>query len=196
MKKKLWALIVAAVLVVGLVLGLVFGLRDDDSSSETNYNIIFTNATVPPTLAAMDSILDGGPTYAYIQRGKTYAGIGELTTQNFSNYGFDVSNQENLLSPTKVQDFVNLVKRLKTQNKHAKFNIYVTDYNAYAGFAIGIYAKLDDSDYKVVMIEDGGGFYSNFTSYFITGKTIGGVLINLTKLLRKLWKLLRKYLKT
>lgn len=185
MKNKLFVILVAVLLVAGIVIGIVVpSLKPKNEDNEVNYNIIFTNSTVPPTLAAMDSILDGGNTFALIQRGKTYSGIAELENSGFKNQGFDVSKQENNLTPDKVQDFVNLVKRLKADNKKSTFNIYVTDFDAYAGFAIGIYAGLADEDYKVVMIEDGSSTYSNFRNYFINGKTAGGELTNLSRLLK------------
>lgn len=175
MKNKIWAILVAALVVVGIVLGIVLpSVLKKDEGTEANYNIIFANSSIPPTLAAMDSILAGGESYAYIQRGKTYSGIAQ--TAGFTNSGFDVKvngdGKDNVLSPAQVQDFANLVKRLKTENKKAKFTIYVTDFDAYAGFAIGIYGGLSDSDFKVVMIEDGYSTYANFRNYFVNGKNV------------------------
>ena len=177
MKNKIWAILVAALVVVGIVLGIVLpSVLKKDEGTEANYNIIFANSSIPPTLAAMDSILAGGDSYAYIQRGKTYSGIAQ--TAGFTNSGFDVKvngdGKDNVLSPAQVQDFANLVKRLKTENKKAKFTIYVTDFDAYAGFAIGIYGGLSDSDFKVVMIEDGYSTYANFRNYFVNGKNVTG----------------------
>ena len=173
MKKKLWAMIAAIVLVVGLIIGIIILSKKDDGKQEgKNYNIIFAQSSIPPTLAAMDSILDGGNTYAFIQRGKTYAGIESVS--NFDNLGFQTSNQNNATSLEAIQNMISLVKRLKSSDSKATFNIYVTDFDAYTGFAIGIYAGLSDKDYKVVMIEDGSSTYSNFTQYFVTGKTVGG----------------------
>ncbi len=173
MKKKLWAMIAAIVLVVGLIIGIIILSKKDDGKQEgKNYNIIFAQSSIPPTLAAMDSILDGGNTYAFIQRGKTYAGIESVS--NFDNLGFQTSNQNNATSLEAIQNMISLVKRLKSSDSKATFNIYVTDFDAYTGFAIGIYAGLSDKDYKVVMIEDGASTYTNFTQYFVTGKTVGG----------------------
>lgn len=173
MKNKILAILLAIVLVGGIILGIVLPkVLKKNEGVDANYNIIFTNSTVPPTLASMDSIIDGGETYAYIQRGKTFSGIGELKNDGFINFGFDTNKQENNLTPDKVQDFVALVKRLKADNKKAKFTIYVTDFDAYAGFAIGIYAGLSDEDFKVVMIEDGSSTYSNFYNQFISGKNV------------------------
>lgn len=170
MKNKLWVILVAIILVAGIITGIVLpSVLKKDDDSDAHYNIIFTNSSIPPTLAAMDSIIAGGDTYAVIQRGKTYAGIGKLGDKGFTNSGFSTTSQDNTIS-TKVQDLANLVKRLKNENKKAKFNIYVTDFDAFAGFAIGIYGGLQDSDYKVVMIEDGSSTYSNFRSYYIEGK--------------------------
>lgn len=175
MKNKILAILVAAIVVVGIVLGIVLPtVLKKDEGTEANYNIIFANSSVPPTLAAMDSIIAGGDTYSLIQRGKTYSGIKDLSNSGFINSGFDTSKQENNLTPDKVQDMVNLVKRLKGNNKKAKFTIYVTDFDAYAGFAIGIYAGLADSDFKVVMIEDGSSTYANFRNYFVNGKNVTG----------------------
>ncbi len=171
MNKKLWTIIASVVLVAGLIIGLSFLPKGKPEGEGKNYNIICANSSVPPTLAAMDSILDGGDTYAYIQRGKTFSGIGELANQGFTNAGFLTNSQANEISPQAVTKMVDNVKRIKANDKNATFNIYVTDFDAYAGFAIGIYAGLKDEDYKVVMIEDGSSTYANFYNYFISGKT-------------------------
>ena len=53
-------------------------------------NIIMTAATIPPVVSALESLKNGYPTYAWIERGKTYAGIEDI--ENFTNMGFDIAN--------------------------------------------------------------------------------------------------------
>ncbi len=174
MNKKLWTVLAAVVLVAGLIIGLSFLPKGNNDEEGKNYNVIFTSTSIPPTLAAMDSILDGGQTYAYIERGKTYSGIDLLKNEGFTNLGFATSGsnaQNNDLTPAKIQEICDLVKRLKAEDKKATFNFYVADHHAYVGFAIGIYAGLKDEDYKVVMIEDGAATYEWFEDGFINGKS-------------------------
>ena len=69
------------------------------------YNIIFALATVPPVLAALDSISSGYETYAVIERGKTYNGIEKI--DNFHNAGFDPeSNESNGFTSTEFHAMV------------------------------------------------------------------------------------------
>ena len=64
------------------------------------YNIIFALATVPPVLAALDSIGSGYETYAIIERGKTYNGI-----EKPNNQGKKTNYTEHLTLHFKVGDF-------------------------------------------------------------------------------------------
>lgn len=173
MKKRLWIILASVIVVAAIVIGITVPtvMKKKDNDQGDNYNIIMTASTVPPTLAAMDSIKNGGKTFVYLQRAKTYAGIQEM--KDFKTFGkLNLESQDNKIDPDRAWDAINLVSRTKSVDKKAKFTIYVTDFNAYLGYAIGIYAGLSDSDYKVVMIEDGFSTYANFQKYFIDGKTV------------------------
>ena len=73
------------------------------------YNIIFALATIPPVMAALESIASGYETYAIIERGKTYNGIDGL--ENFHNAGFDPKN--NLSTGFTESEFTAMTEKLQ-----------------------------------------------------------------------------------
>ena len=128
------------------------------ASYNANYNIIYTLATIPPVLASLESIKSGYPTYAYIERGKTYNGIDNV--DNFYNLGFSTSN--NASTGFTEADFDIVLNKIKELNVYGneKFNIYVQDGTALYGVKLAANANLSVRQFKVVMIEDGTGAYA------------------------------------
>ncbi len=166
MKKK----VISAVALSLVTAAGAFGFAGCGPKKTTeNYNIIFANSTIPPVMASLKSIQNGYDTYAYIQRGKTYAGI-DLIDQ-FHNIGYTQNNNNNPVTQAEVATVADAVEQLAQKNSKAKFTIYVTDYNAYAGYAIAYRAGLTDDRFEIKLCEDGTGAYWNFTSAFVTGKS-------------------------
>lgn len=126
-------------------------------SYKTNYNFIYTVATIPPVLSSLECIKNGYPTYAYIERGKTYNGIDNV--DNFYNLGFNTSN--NTSDGFTNTDFNLVLAKIKELNVYGneKFNIYVQDGTALYGAKLVGNARLTNHQYKIVMIEDGTGAY-------------------------------------
>ena len=88
------------------------------------YNIIFALATIPPVLAALESIESGYETYAIIERGKTYNGIDKL--DYFHNAGFDASN--NMSAGFTAEEFSSMVEKVKElSGENVFFFFYVQD---------------------------------------------------------------------
>ena len=140
------------------------------SEPAEEYNIIFTLATVPPVLAALDCISNGNETYAFIERGKTYNGIDSVS--GFHNIGFDNSN--NTSTGFTEAQFNTVIDKIKELNDdgNEKFNIYVCDYTVLMGFGLVANAMLEEQQYQIILCEDGGGTYDGLTSNYITGKTV------------------------
>ena len=139
-------------------------------SYTTEYNIIFTLATVPPVLAALESIASGNQTYAFIERGKTYSGI--ESASDFYNIGFDVSdNTSTGFNDEKFTQVVNQVKELNVYGNE-KFNIYVCDYSALLGFGVAANAMLQDKQYQIILCENGGSTYDGLKTNYIKQKTV------------------------
>ena len=140
------------------------------SGSAKEYNIIFTLATVPPVLAALDCIDNGNETYAYIERGKTYNGIEKVT--DFNNIGFDKSNNTSTgFTNDQFNTVVDKIKELNVKGNE-KFNIYVCDYTVLMGFGLAAGAELNDKQYQIVLCENGGGTYEGLYSTYVDGKTV------------------------
>ena len=99
------------------------------------YNVIFALATVPPVLAALDSIGSGYETYAIIERGKTYNGIEKI--ENFHNAGFDPeSNESNGFTSAEFGAMVDKVKELREAEENSFFYIYAQDGTALRAAAL------------------------------------------------------------
>ncbi|MBQ9745675.1 MAG: hypothetical protein IJW21_02505, partial [Clostridia bacterium] len=121
------------------------------------YNIIFALATIPPVLAALDSIANGYETYAIIERGKTYNGIDSL--EYFHNAGFDhKNNQSSGFTAEEFSAMIEKVKELKGEDVY--FYFYVQDGTALMAAAIAANAGLTADDFHVYMCEDGTGAYN------------------------------------
>ena len=133
------------------------------------YNIIFALATVPPVLAALDSIGSGYETYAIIERGKTYNGIEKI--DNFHNTGFDPeSNESNGFTSTEFNAMVDKVKELREAEENSFFYIYAQDATALRAAAVVANADIPVEDFHIIMCEDGSGAYKTLREYFFDGK--------------------------
>ncbi len=137
----------------------------------TSYNIVFTLATIPPVIAALESISSGNDTYALIERGKTYSGIESV--EGFYNAGFDPANNlSEGFTDTELSAMVEKVKELKTNAEDAYFNFYVQDGTALLGAAIAANAGLTAEQFHIYMVEDGTGAYAALNTDFVAGKVV------------------------
>lgn len=133
------------------------------ASYETQYNIIYTLATVPPVLSSLDAIKSGYETYAFIERGKTYNGISKL--EKFHNIGFDIgSNKRDGFTAESFNKVLDTIKELNVFGNE-KFNIYVQDGTALYATKFVANAMLGGNQYKIVMVEDGSGAYNALRQY-------------------------------
>ncbi len=134
------------------------------------YNIIFALATVPPVLAALDSISGGYETYAIIERGKTYNGIEKI--ENFNNAGFDPANNLSTgFTSTEFNAMVEKVKELRAAEENSFFYFYAQDGTALRAAAIAANAGIPLEDFHVIMCEDGTGAYVALEKNFIKNKS-------------------------
>lgn len=146
-------------------------LEELPPENKTMFNIIFALASIPPVLAALDSIESGYPTYAIIERGKTYSGIESI--ENFYNVGFDPANNLSQgFTKAEFEAMVNKVKELNETHENAYFNFYVQDGTALKGAAIAANAGLGLDQFHVYMCEDGTGAYHALYEKYIAGKTV------------------------
>ncbi len=142
-----------------------------EKDSRTSYNVIFTLATIPPVMAALESISSGNDTYALIERGKTYSGIESV--DGFYNAGFDPANNlSEGFTATELDAMVAKVKELKGKTEDTFFNIYVQDGTALLGAAIAANAGLTTEQFHIYMVEDGTGAYSALNTDFVAGKVV------------------------
>ncbi len=130
------------------------------------YNIVATQASIPPVIAALDCIKNGNDTYAFIERGKTYSGIGSVA--QFQNLGFDPTKNENADIVNQMNSAIGrAIEQIQGRDSRAKFTIYCRDYSAMAIYATAIKAGLKDDQFRLVMVEDGSGAYSDAYKYYV-----------------------------
>lgn len=135
------------------------------------YNIIFSLATVPPVLAALDAISSGYETYAIIERGKTYNGIEKI--ENFHNAGFDPANNlSNGFTSTEFKAMTDKIRELRAAEENSFFYIYAQDGTALRAAALAANAGIPTEDFHVVMCEDGTGAYVSIRDNYVKGKTV------------------------
>lgn len=135
------------------------------------YNIIFALATVPPVLAALDSIASGYETYAIIERGKTYNGIDKL--EYFNNAGFDPENNLSTgFTSAEFDAMVEKVKELRAAEENSFFYFYAQDGTALRCAAVAANADIPLEDFHVIMCEDGTGAYKALRDAFVDGKSV------------------------
>lgn len=129
-------------------------------SYKTTYNIIFTIATIPPVLSALDSVRNGNETYAFIERGKTYNGIDSIP--NFHNIGFDIKSNKS--SGFTAKDFKLVSDTISTLNVFGNehFNIYVQDGTALYATYLAANSQLSNKQFDVFRVEDWTGAYNAF----------------------------------
>jgi hypothetical protein len=140
------------------------------ASYKTHYNIIFTLATIPPVLSSLDAIESGYETYACIERGKTYNGIGNLS--KFHNVSFDIkSNQSSGFTEEQFDAMVEQIKKLNVFGNET-FHIYVQDATGFAGFSLAANAQLSSSQYDITLCEDGTGAYYYLEQAYIKYKKV------------------------
>lgn len=132
------------------------------------YNIIMTAATIPPVLSSLEAFENEYETYAWVERGKTYAGIEKVN--NFHNIGFNpTENLSNGVSTDTMNKVVSTIKGLN-KNKDEHFHIYTTDYKVLTGLYAAVDAKLTENQFTVHMVEDGSATYVYLNDYFVKGK--------------------------
>ena len=142
---------------------------------EKNYNIILAAATLPPVLAALDSIKSGDETYCWIERQKTFSAFKplndrqeELTVGNFHWVGkFDNQNYANGIQSSAYDGYNPMVQQIEDivkANPKAHFTIYGTDYKVWTSIKLAFDAGLDDEQFDIVNVEDGSGLYANLKS--------------------------------
>lgn len=169
MKKKSIALTALGVATLVVPFGAVFTACGNEGSGEDlshSYNVIATVASIPPVVASLESISNGCDTYAWIERGKTYSGIESVET--FNNLGFDqTKNDTKVLTSDTVVSIASSIEQIKSRDEKAFINLYCVDYNAYAAYAMIVKAGLNQGEYKIHMIEDGSGAYSDVYNNYV-----------------------------
>ena len=178
MKRRKRALSVALGAMLSLSCAAMAACGEDDQTEQgtlgdgTHYNIIFTLATIPPVLAALDSIENGYPTYAMIERGNTYSGIETTAGLDFHNIGFDpASNTSAGFSEEKFNATVEQIKQLSVKGNEV-FHIYLRDADPMFGYALAANAGLGRDQYELILCEDGAASYESFKETYVDGKTV------------------------
>lgn len=162
-KVSLSVLSVFMTLLIALTTLVFTGCGRDEKE---NYNIIVAVASIPPVIASLECIQNGNDTYAYIERGKTYSGIAQV--EQFENLGFNASaNAQTGITAEMTTNVVSAIEQILARDENAFINLYCVDYNALAVYAMAIKAGVNENNFKVIMIEDGSGAYSDIYDHYV-----------------------------
>lgn len=154
------------------IIGIIFLLLssvvliacDEKIKEEETYNIVLTNATIPPLMAVLDSLDNGNKTYMWYGRSQTFNDLSGL--KNNITFLGDPENQETIpgIKPEIVTEMTNIVSELYyDSDMKANFNLYVVDYGIKAALQIFAETGISEDNYKVYLLEDGIGSYSQFS---------------------------------
>lgn len=174
MKKKI--LTILLLVMVCVPIGFIFA-GCSKKEEDHNYNMIMCKATNPAQIAVMDTTKSGHDTYVWLQRVSTYAQLNAGNHKNFTKSNLWTSNAttENELTQDVVNDFRDRIVNIKAKDPEAKFNIYVRDMDVLSAYQMAIEADLQDSDFNIILAEDGYGLYAAWSTRFVTGKSCDNV---------------------
>jgi len=135
----------------------------NDLPDGKTYNIVITNATIPPMMAILDVLENENETYMWYGRKNTFIDIDNFG-ENMTFIG-DPKNQEEVpgIKPEVLSEMKNIVLDLYITSKEtANFNLYVVDYGIKVALQIFIEQGIKEENYQVFLLEDGSGSYEQF----------------------------------
>ena len=141
-----------------------------DNKKEKTYNIIMTNATIPPLMATLDAIDNGNETYMWYGRPFTFASIDNL--EKIVNIVKKEDVNQKGINADAITVMQRKVNQLYQKNKKANFRFYVTDYGVEVALRVMTMNKIPEDQYKVILLEDGNGSYTNFKDNYYNVNSI------------------------
>ena len=163
--KRILKFCLAAILAVTTVAG-VAACETDKSGEKKEYNIIVTSATIPVVMAMLDTIDSKLDTYMWFGRKGTFNNIDAFEAlDNFHLVAKSSWSDASNIPMSAVDEMANTVMDLYVRsNKEAKFNLYVTDYGFEVAMRLFDDQEIPEKNYRVCLLEDGTGSYSQFIS--------------------------------
>ena len=148
---------------------LLTGCGGDNISKEAqNYNIVFTNATVPLNMAAMDIWTSTDITYFWYGRKDTFADISRLS-QRVNLVGNAGKKSMMGLPNGELKKMAKQVGKLYKANKKNTFKLYCVDYGIEAPMKIFYGNNIPEANFEVIFCSDGDGSY-NYMREFLNGE--------------------------
>lgn len=157
-KKGIFSIFLAVVLLLCPMLLMACG----EEPEEGHYNIVLTNATVPPMMATLSCLESDDTTYMWYGRRQTFT--------NPEKLGFEMLENNNApsvgISSEAVDEIANTVLDLYMNDSSVTFDFYVTDYACEAALRIFVAQDIPTANYTVHLLEDGTGSYTYFTQLY------------------------------
>ena len=157
-KNRIVGVFLALILMISTLILFACGKSD----SEDHYNIVLTNATVPPMMATLSCLESEDTTYMWYGRQQTFT--------NPSKLGFEMLENSDApsagISSQAIDEISNMVLDLYMQNEKVTFDFYVTDYAVEAAFKIFVEQNIPEANYNVHLLEDGVGSYISFEELY------------------------------
>ena len=157
-KNKIFGSILALVLLISSFTLFACG----GSDGEDHYNIVLTNATVPPMMATLSCLESDDTTYMWYGRQQTFTNPEKLGFTMLENHNAPSTG----ISSQAIDEIANTVLDLYMENDEVTFDFYVTDYACEAAFKIFIEQNIPEANYNVHLLEDGVGSYNFFESLY------------------------------
>lgn len=156
--------IITYLLIIVMTFTVLTSCKKDEEKKE--YNVILTCVTIPPMISLLDIIdqdLTSNETYVWIGRQNT---ISDVTKLENAFKKLTLNKQWSTASniPSEVITDANqfITDKWFGSNENAHFTVYVSDYAVLVALYLLESNGITSDNYKIHMIEDGSGAYTEF----------------------------------
>ncbi|VEU79976.1 hypothetical protein [Haploplasma axanthum] len=157
----------------------------NDLYEKSNYNMVYTYATLPTLYATLDIVKNDHPGFMWYGRTGTIS-ESELRNSNqnivFSGHTGDPASLKNKAIRSEGHEYI---KNVLKEDKNAFFNLYVDDFRHWVEFALFDEIGIGSNRYEVIYISDGTYTYTKKYS-FMQGSNDYNTFLNLIKDRREL----------
>ena len=165
MKKLVVSILLCATLLLPVI--AFVGCSDNGpaiSKTAQTYNIVFTNATVPVSMASMDIWTSENETYFWYSRRDTFQ---DLTALKKKVHLVGNAGKKNMtgLPNAELKSMANKINQIYKVNKNNKFKLYVVDYGLEAAMKFFYGNGIPEANFEVILCSDGDGSYNEMREF-------------------------------
>lgn len=151
-----------------------------DVNRLTDYNVVYTYATLPTLFATLDIVSNGYPGFVWYGRSNTISNA-ELALSN------DITFSSNIGDPNRLKDYAirgeghDYILDILAQDEDAFFHLYVDDFRHWIEFALFSELGLGDHRYEVIYLTDGTYTYTKKYGFMLGDENDYDKFMNVTQ---------------